>query len=107
MKKRNLSAKKKIHDFYLKNLNNPKIKKIYSQFKKSLDNQNTKSLGIAISGGADSLALAFLAKCYSIQKNKKYFYFIVEHKLRKESTKEAKLTKKVKEAWIKTPIPMP
>ena len=71
MKKRNLSAKKKIHNFYLKNLNNPKIKKIYSQFKKSLDNQNTKSLGIAISGGPDSLALAFLAKCYSIQKNKK------------------------------------
>ena len=94
MKKRNLSAKKKIHNFYLKNLNNPKIKKIYSQFKKSLDNQNIKSLGIAISGGPDSLALAFLAKCYSIQKNKKYLYFIVDHKLRKESTKEAKLTKK-------------
>ncbi len=29
MKKRNLSAKKKIHNFYLEKLNNPRIKKIY------------------------------------------------------------------------------
>ena len=39
MKKRNLSAKKRIHNFYLRNLKNSKIKKIYSKFKKNLDKQ--------------------------------------------------------------------
>ena len=32
MKKRNLSAKKKIHNFYLDKLKNPRIKKIYLEF---------------------------------------------------------------------------
>ena len=94
MKKKNLSAKKKIHNFYLKNLKNTKILKIYSKFKKILDKQNTKNMVAAISGGSDSMALAFLTKCYSIEKNCKFFYFIVDHRLRDDSTKEAKLTKK-------------
>ena len=41
----------------------------------------------AISGGSDSMALAFLTKCYSIEKNCKFFYFIVDHRLRDDSTK--------------------
>ncbi len=94
MKKKNLSAKKKIHNFYLKNLKSTKILKIYSKFKKILDKQNTKNMVAAISGGSDSMALAFLTKCYSIEKNCKFFYFIVDHRLRDDSTKEAKLTKK-------------
>jgi len=93
MKKRNLSAKKKIHNFFLKKLKNPKIKKIYLEFKKNIDLQNSKKLCIAISGGPDSMSLAFLAKYYSIQKKTKFFYCIVDHKLRSESTKEAKITK--------------
>ena len=93
MKKRNLSAEKKIHNFYLKKLNDEKISKIYSEFKKNLDNQNQKKICLAISGGSDSMALAFLSKCHSIQKKKKYFYIVVDHKLRKESSYEAKLTK--------------
>ena len=94
MKKRNLSAKKKIHNFYSNKLNNLKIKKIYLQFKKKLESLNEKKLCIAVSGGPDSMALAFLAKYYSIQKKINCYYYIVDHKLRKESTKEARLTKK-------------
>jgi tRNA(Ile)-lysidine synthase len=94
MKKRNLSAKKRIHNFFLNKLKNPKIKKIYSEFKKNLEYHNPKKLCLALSGGPDSVALAFLAKCYSIQKKTNYFYYIVDHKLRIESTFEAKLTKK-------------
>ena len=37
MKKKNLSAKKKIHNFYSKKLNDPRIKKIYLNFKKKND----------------------------------------------------------------------
>ena len=37
MKKRNLSAKKKIHNFFLNKLKNPRIKSIYSEFKKKAD----------------------------------------------------------------------
>tara|TARA_B100000427_G_C15475934_1_gene580748 strand:- start:467 stop:1516 length:1050 start_codon:yes stop_codon:yes gene_type:complete len=95
MKKRNLSAKKKIHNFLLNKLKNHRIKKIYSEFKKKVDINKPKKLCIAISGGPDSVALAYLTKCYSIEKKIVSFYYIVDHKLRVESTKEAKLTKKV------------
>jgi len=93
MKKRNLSAKKKIHNFYLEKLKNPKIKKIYNEFEKKLFSYNPKRFSIAISGGFDSMALAFLAKCHSIIKNSKFYYFTVDHKLRPESTYEATQTK--------------
>ena len=38
--------------------------------------------------------MAYLTKCYSLKNNKRFFYFIVDHKIRKESTKEAEITKK-------------
>ena len=94
MKKRNLSAKKKIHNFYLKKLNNPRIKKVYSEFEKNLGKYHSSKFSIAVSGGADSMALAFLAKCHSIKKKLNHLYFTVDHKLRINSTKEAILTKK-------------
>jgi len=94
MKKKNLSAKKKIHKFYLIKLNNPIIKKVYLKFKKKLESLNEKKLCIAVSGGSDSMALAFLAKCYSIQKKISCHYYIVDHKLRTESTIEARFIKK-------------
>ena len=94
MKKKNLSVKKKIHNFYYKKLEDPKIKKIYLKFKKTLSKYVSKNFCVAVSGGADSLALSFLAKCYSYEKNKKIYFFIVDHKLRKNSTKEANLVKK-------------
>ncbi len=89
MKKKNLSAKKKIHNFYFKKINDPKIKKIYLTFKKNLSNKITNNFCVAVSGGVDSLALTFLAKCYSLEKRNKVFFFIVDHKLRNNSTQEA------------------
>ena len=50
-----------------KYLKDPKIKKIYNIFKSNL-NVNSK-FSVAISGGPDSMALAFLAKCFSIINN--------------------------------------
>ena len=44
----------------------------------------------AISGGPDSLALAFFCKCISKIYNTKIQYYLVDHKLRKEAIKEAK-----------------
>ena len=49
-----------------------------------------ENFAVAVSGGPDSLALAFLSKIYSIKKKINSKFFIVDHKLRKESTKEAK-----------------
>ena len=68
MKKKNLSVKKKIHNFYSKKLEDPKIKKIYLIFKKKITNNISKSFCVAVSGGVDSMALSFLAKCYSIER---------------------------------------
>ena len=94
MKKKNLSVKKKILNFYSKKLDDPRIKKIYLKFKKNLSDHITNSFCVAISGGVDSMALSFLAKCYSIENNKKCYFFIVDHKLRENSTSEANLVKK-------------
>ena len=93
MKKKNLSAKKKIHNFYFKKLNDPIIKRVFINFKNKLPKPIPNSLCVAVSGGSDSLALSFLAKCLSLQNNKKIYFFIVDHKLRKNSTLEAKLVK--------------
>ena len=49
---------------------------------------------VAVSGGPDSLALAFLTKIYSIKKKLISKYIIIDHKLRKESSKEANDVKK-------------
>ena len=54
-----------------------------------------KSFAVAVSGGPDSLALAFLAKIYSIKKKIPSKFFIVDHRLRPESTDEAKLVKDI------------
>ena len=94
MQKKNLSVKKKIHNFYSKKLEDPKIKKIYLIFKKKITNNISKSFCVAVSGGVDSMALSFLAKCYSIENNKKVYFYIVDHKIRKNSTFEATLVKK-------------
>tara|TARA_B100001250_G_scaffold115898_1_gene98277 strand:+ start:4028 stop:5077 length:1050 start_codon:yes stop_codon:yes gene_type:complete len=98
MKKRNLSAKKKIHNFFVDKVKNPKIKKVFIKFRKNIERYVDKKICVAVSGGPDSMALAFLTKAYSIQYKKTFFYYTVDHKLRPESTEEANLTiKKLKE----------
>ena len=89
MKKKSLNAKKKIHNSILKYLTNQKILKIYKEFKNSLNINN--NFAVAVSGGPDSLSLAFLAKCYSLINHLDVKFYIVDHKLRKNSSSEAKL----------------
>jgi len=95
MKKKSLSAKKTTHKFLLNHLNNSKVKKVFNGFKNYLDKfiKKKDKIGVAISGGPDSLALAFLAKCYFLKNKLDAKFFIVDHKIRKESPKEAKLVK--------------
>ena len=88
-----MSAQSKKHKKILSQLNDKKILKIFKEFENSLDTK--KNLAVAVSGGPDSLALAYLTKCYSIKNKIKVKYYIVNHKLRKESSLEAKTVKKV------------
>ena len=91
MKKKSLNAKKKIHKKLLIYLKNPLISKIYKEFNNIVKfNLNNSNFSVAVSGGGDSLALAYLCKCYSIYNNIKVKYYHVNHKLRKESSLEAK-----------------
>ena len=91
MNLKSLSVKNKNHKFFFTHLNDKRIFKVFKVFSNSLNVK--ESLAVAISGGPDSLALAFLAKCHSLKNQVKVKYFIVDHKLRTESTKEAKEVK--------------
>ena len=88
MNLKNLSAYNKIHKKVLSHLNQKKIFKIFEEFSSILNAK--KNLAVAVSGGPDSLALAYLAKCFSLLNNINVKYFIVDHKLRRESSLEAK-----------------
>ena len=50
---------------------------------------------MAVSGGPDSLALAFFTKVFALKNNLNCKYLLVDHKLRKEFTDEALKVKKV------------
>ena len=91
MSLKNLSVKIKTPKLLKSKLSNKKVAQIYQEFESSLNID--QSFAVAVSGGSDSLALAFLSKIYSIKKNIVSKYFIVDHKLRPDSTKEAKLVK--------------
>jgi tRNA(Ile)-lysidine synthase len=93
MNPKNLSAQNKKHKIILSHLNQKKIFKTYNEFSSSL--KVKEGLAVAVSGGPDSLALAYLAKCYSLKHKVKVKYYIVNHKLRKESLLEAETVKKV------------
>ena len=91
MKKKSLNAKKKIHNKLLIHLKNPKVSKIYKDFDNFVKfNLSKFNFSVAVSGGSDSLSLAYLSKCYSILNNVSVKFYHVDHKLRKESSKEAK-----------------
>ena len=92
MSLKNLNANK-IPKILKEKLFNKKITRLYNIFEKNFDINN--SFITAVSGGPDSLALAFLTKIYSIKNKVNCRYFIVDHKLRKESTSEAKQVKKI------------
>ena len=93
MSLKNSNAIIKIPKLLQNKLNNKRINKIYKRFEKSL--KINENFIVAVSGGPDSLALAFLSKIYSIKNNLKSLFVIVDHKLRNESTIEAKNVKKI------------
>ena len=93
MSLKNLSVKTKIRKNLINKLKNKKINLIYRKFEKSLNiNEN---FVVAVSGGPDSLALAYLSKVYSIKNGLKVKFLTVDHKLRPESTLEANLVKRI------------
>ncbi|WP_440651857.1 tRNA lysidine(34) synthetase TilS [Candidatus Pelagibacter sp. HIMB1495] len=91
MSLKNLNASSKIHKQLLNKLRDKRIYKIYNKFEKNLNLNN--NFTVAVSGGSDSLALAFFSKIYSIKKSLKIKYFLVDHKLRNNSSVEALFVK--------------
>ena len=88
MNQKSLSAQSKTHKKILSYLKDKEILRIFNEFENSLNVKN--KFAVAVSGGPDSLALAFLAKCFAIKNSVDVKYLIVDHKLRKESSIEAK-----------------
>ena len=93
MSLKNLSAKNKIPNKYKVKLSNQRVNQIYRKFEDSF--KIDKDFIVAVSGGSDSLALAFLTRIYAFKNRLNAKYFIVDHKLRKESTTEAFKVKKI------------
>ena len=62
---------------------------IFLNFKYKLDRLKKKNYTVAVSGGPDSLALVALTKAYSYTKKIKFHYVLVDHNIRKNSSKEA------------------
>lgn len=103
MNLKNLSVANKIHNKLLKTLNNKKLKKFFLDFKKNLNINSPFAVGV--SGGADSLATAYLSKIYAIQFGLKVKFFIVDHKLRPNSTEEAQYVRRLlKKSFIEAKI---
>ncbi len=91
MSPKNLNVSNKTHKFLLDKLKDKQTFQIYKKFEKDL--KLDEDFIVAVSGGPDSLALCFLSKIYSIKKHLKVKYLHVDHKLRNNSTKEAKFIK--------------
>ena len=75
-------------------LSNKKSLDIYSNFRSQLNLfiKKNKFL-VAVSGGPDSLALSVLSKAYSEEHKNKVYYVLVDHGIRKNSSKEAQAVK--------------
>jgi len=92
MSPKNLNALKKTHKFLLNKLKDKRTLQIYKKFEKELSIK--KNFIVAVSGGPDSLALSFLTKIYSIKESLNIKYYIIDHRLRKNSKSEAKYVQK-------------
>ena len=99
MNLKNLSAQNRTHKKIFKHLKDKKILKIFNKFSKNIESRN--GLAVAVSGGPDSLSLAYLAKCFALKNKVDNKYYIVNHKLRKDSSKESRIVmNKLKKAGI-------
>jgi len=95
MRRKNLIATRKVNKNKLL-FKDPKIINFYTKFKSTVFKAiKRENFALAVSGGADSLCLAYFAKLYSFEFNSKAHVLIVDHKLRKESSQEALKVKKI------------
>ena len=92
MKRKNLNVAK-LKDFIIKDIN---ISEIYLKLKSILSKyKQNKTFVVAVSGGPDSMALAFLSKLFIKEKKFKAHFILVDHGIRKNSGKEALIVKKL------------
>ena len=92
MKRKSLNVRKLNNAF----LRDKKVLNLYLKLKKTLlKNKNCKSFTVAVSGGPDSMALAALSSILIREKKYKVFFALVDHRIRKNSSKEAKQVKKL------------
>ena len=89
MKRKNSIARKKVKKKKLL-FKDPKILNFYTKFKSIIyKNIKDKSFALAVSGGSDSLCLAYFTKVYASEFGNKIHVLIVDHNLREESYQEA------------------
>ena len=95
MKRKNSIARKVVkNNKYL--FKDSKILNFYKKFKSIIFKDiKDKSFALAVSGGSDSLCLAYFSKIYSSEFDNKIHILIVDHNLRKESYKEALTVKEI------------
>ena len=86
MRRKNLNAVK-LRDVIIKDKKiNPIYKKLKSVLLKSKKNN---SFAVAVSGGPDSVALAFLSNLILSERKSRIYFLLVDHGIRKNSGKEA------------------
>ena len=91
MKRKSLTVKNKVHKKILGHLNNKEFKKIYKKFEEFLKFRKINSFAVSLSGGSDSLALAYFSKCFQILNNKKFIMFTLITKLEKTHLKKLEI----------------
>ena len=95
MKRKSIVAKRKANKTK-QSIKGLKINKLYTEFRtKIYKNIKKENFALAVSGGSDSLCLAYFSKLYTLEFNNKIHILIVDHKLRKESAGEALKVKKI------------
>jgi len=95
MKRKNLIVIKKAKKNKLL-FKDAKILNFYTKFKSIIfKNIKSKSFALAVSGGSDSLCLAYFSKIYVSEFKNKSHVLIVDHKLRKQSGKESLKVKEI------------
>jgi tRNA(Ile)-lysidine synthase len=95
MRRKNLIVTKKVEKKNL-SVKDFKVRKIYTKFRSIIFKKiKRESFALAVSGGSDSLCLAYLSNIYSSEFKNKMHVLIVDHKLRNESHKEALKVKEI------------
>ena len=95
MKRKNLIARKKAKSNKII-FKDSKILNFYNKFKSTfLKNIKNNSFALAVSGGSDSLCLAYFSKVFSSEFCNKMHVLIVDHNIRKDSQKEALKVKQI------------